>query len=107
MHIGMVGLGRMGSNMVRRLIRAGHSCVVYDRSPDAIGTLVKEGAAGAHALAEFVQQLPAPRIICLMVPVATVDARGELPPDAPSKCGAAAPVPRLRVARQTKVGIGE
>jgi 6-phosphogluconate dehydrogenase len=81
MHIGMVGLGRMGSNMVRRLMRGGHSCVVHDRSLSAVNALVSEGAGGAETLADLVGQLPAPRVVCLMVPVATVDALiGELMP---------------------------
>jgi 6-phosphogluconate dehydrogenase len=64
----------MGANMVRRLMRAGHACVVYDRSPEAVATLVREGAAGASSLAEFVEKLEKPRAACLMVPAAYVDA---------------------------------
>jgi 6-phosphogluconate dehydrogenase len=74
MQLGMIGLGRMGSNMVRRLIRQGHACVVFDRSPDAVNQLVKEQAAGAGSLAEFVEKLAVPRAIWLMVPAAVVDA---------------------------------
>jgi 6-phosphogluconate dehydrogenase len=74
MQLGMIGLGRMGGNMVRRLMRAGHSCVVYDRSPEAVATLVREGASGASSLAEFVAKLEKPRAACLMVPAAYVDA---------------------------------
>jgi 6-phosphogluconate dehydrogenase len=74
MHIGMVGLGRMGSNMVRRLMRAGHSCGVFDRARPAVEALVAEGATGASSVADLVQHLPAPRVVCLMVPVAVVDA---------------------------------
>jgi 6-phosphogluconate dehydrogenase len=74
MHVGMVGLGRMGANMVRRLMRAGHACVVHDRARDAIDALVAEGATGAASLADLVERLPAPRIICLMVPAGAVDA---------------------------------
>jgi len=70
----MIGLGRMGGNMVRRLMRSGHTCVVYDRSPQAVETLVKEGATGASPVAEFVKKLAKPRAICLMVPAAFVDA---------------------------------
>jgi 6-phosphogluconate dehydrogenase len=70
----MVGLGRMGANMVRRLMRSGHTCVVYDRSPQAVETLVKEGATGASSVAEFVKKLVKPRAACLMVPAAFVDA---------------------------------
>ena len=73
MQLGMIGLGRMGANMVRRLLRAGHPCVVYDRSEQAVADLVKEGATGASSLADFVQQLQLPRAVWLMVPAATVD----------------------------------
>jgi 6-phosphogluconate dehydrogenase len=73
MQLGMIGLGRMGANMVRRLIKNGHSCVVYDRSADAVKQLVKEKAAGADSLADFVKKLAVPRAIWLMVPAAVVD----------------------------------
>jgi 6-phosphogluconate dehydrogenase len=73
MQFGMIGLGRMGANMVRRLMRAGHSCVVFDRSAEAVAALVKEGAAGASSLAEFTKKLEKPRAACLMVPAAFVD----------------------------------
>jgi 6-phosphogluconate dehydrogenase len=74
MQLGMIGLGRMGANMVRRLMKGGHACVVYDRSAPAVEALVKEGAAGAHSLAELAKKMEGPRAICLMVPAATVDA---------------------------------
>lgn len=74
MQLGMIGLGRMGANMVRRLIRGGHTAVVYDRSPQAVDALVKEGATGASSLETFIQQLNTPRAIWLMVPAAVVDA---------------------------------
>jgi 6-phosphogluconate dehydrogenase len=74
MQIGMIGLGRMGSNMVRRLMRAGHSLVVFDRSSNAVHSLVTEGATGAPSLADFVARLSAPRVLCVMVPVGAVDA---------------------------------
>jgi 6-phosphogluconate dehydrogenase len=73
MQIGMIGLGRMGANMVRRLIRKGHSCVVFNRSPEAVNELVKEKAIGAASLAEVVKKLEKPRAIWLMVPAAAVD----------------------------------
>jgi 6-phosphogluconate dehydrogenase len=73
MQFGMIGLGRMGANMVRRLMRAGHTCVVFDRSADAVAGLVKEGATGSSSLAEFVKKLDTPRHLCLMVPAAFVD----------------------------------
>jgi 6-phosphogluconate dehydrogenase len=73
MQLGMIGLGRMGANMVRRLIRNGHSCVVFDRSPKAVSELVKEKAEGAASLAEFVKKLEKPRAVWLMVPAAVVD----------------------------------
>jgi 6-phosphogluconate dehydrogenase len=74
MQFGMIGLGRMGANMVRRLMRAGHTCVVYDRAPEAVEALVKEGAVGASSLKEFISKQTAPRAMCLMVPAAYVDA---------------------------------
>ncbi len=73
MQCGMIGLGRMGANMVRRLMRGGHRCVAYDRAPQAVEALVKEGAAGAGSLAELVKKLDKPRAVCLMVPAAYVD----------------------------------
>ncbi len=68
MQLGMIGLGKMGANMVRRLQRAGHTCVVYDRSPDAVKALVGEGATGSDSLKSLVQQLKAPRAVWVMVP---------------------------------------
>src|ERR1700688_446196 len=73
MQIGMIGLGRMGANMVRRLIRKGQSCVVFNRSPQAVNELVKEKAIGATSLADVVKKLEKPRAIWLMVPAAAVD----------------------------------
>ena len=73
MQLGMIGLGRMGANMVRRLMRGGHQCVVYDRNREAVGGLVKEGAAGAASIDEFVSKLTPPRAAWLMVPAAVVD----------------------------------
>ena len=73
MQVGMIGLGRMGANMVRRLMRGGHDCVVHDRSEDAITGLESEGATGARSLEELVQKMGAPRSICIMVPAAVVD----------------------------------
>jgi 6-phosphogluconate dehydrogenase len=73
MQLGMIGLGRMGANMVRRLIRGGHQCVVYDRSPAAVEALVTEGAVGSISLDDFVSKLSRPRSVWLMVPAATVD----------------------------------
>jgi 6-phosphogluconate dehydrogenase len=74
MQLGMIGLGRMGANMVRRLLRAGHQCVVYDRSPQAVEELVQEKAVGASSLQAFVKKLDKPRAVWLMVPAAVVDA---------------------------------
>ncbi len=74
MQMGMVGLGRMGANMVRRLMKGGHTCTVYNRSPEPIQELVKEGAEGASSLADLVGKLPAPRVVWLMIPAAAVDA---------------------------------
>ena len=73
MQLGMIGLGRMGANMVRRLIKNGHDCVVFDRSQEAVGQLVKEKAVGASSLADFVKKLDSPRVVWLMVPAAVVD----------------------------------
>jgi 6-phosphogluconate dehydrogenase len=73
MQFGMIGLGRMGANMVRRLMRSGHKCVVYDRSAPAVEGLAKEGATGSSSLADFVKKLDKPRSLCLMVPAAFVD----------------------------------
>ena len=68
MQLGMIGLGRMGANMARRLMRNGHTCVVYDRSAEAVAALVKDGATGASSLEEFVKALKAPRAAWVMVP---------------------------------------
>ena len=73
MQLGMIGLGRMGGNMVRRLIGGGHECVVFDRSPEAVAELVKEKAIGTSALADFVKKLAKPRVVWLMVPAAVTD----------------------------------
>jgi 6-phosphogluconate dehydrogenase len=74
MQLGMIGLGRMGANMVRRLLRAGHHCVVFDRSPNVVKELAAEKASGASSLADLVKKLEKPRAIWLMVPAAAVDA---------------------------------
>ncbi len=74
MQLGMIGLGRMGANMVRRLLRAGHQCVAYDRNAKAVAELVKDGALGASSLDDLVTKLTRPRAIWLMVPAAVVDA---------------------------------
>ena len=73
MHVGMIGLGRMGSNMARRLMRAGHSLVGFDHSTEAVAALAKDGASGAASLSALVQALPTPRVLCLMIPTAYVD----------------------------------
>jgi 6-phosphogluconate dehydrogenase len=73
MQLGMIGLGRMGANMVRRLLRKGHQCVVFDTSPTVVQKLVQEKAVGSDSLANFVAQLGKPRAIWLMVPAAVVD----------------------------------
>ena len=73
MQLGMIGLGRMGANMVRRLMARGHACVVYDVSPDAVKQLEQEGATGASSLDDFVDALETPRAVWMMVPAAFVD----------------------------------
>ena len=81
MQLGMIGLGRMGANLVRRLVRGGHDCVVHDVHPDAIAALEGEGARGAASLAELVESMTAPRHIWVMVPAAVVgDVVDELAP---------------------------
>ena len=74
MQLGMIGLGRMGANMVQRLIGGGHNVVAYDRAPDAVQKLVRERATGATSLDDFVAKLEKPRTVWLMVPAAVVDA---------------------------------
>ena len=74
MQLGMIGLGRMGANMVRRLQKNGHQCVVYDRSPDSVKQLSGEGATGSANLDDFVKKLNKPRAVWLMVPAGVVDA---------------------------------
>jgi 6-phosphogluconate dehydrogenase len=73
MELGMIGLGRMGTNMVRRLLRAGHHCVVYDLHPEPAQALAKEGAVGTTSLADFAKKLKLPRTVWMMVPAAVVD----------------------------------
>ena len=81
MRIGMIGLGRMGANMVRRLIRGGHECVAYDRSREAVQAVAKDGAIGANSFSELVRALTPPRAVWIMVPAALVDSViGELRP---------------------------
>ena len=92
MQVGMIGLGRMGANMVRRLMRGGHECVVHDVAPAAVRALAAEGAVGALTLDEFVLKLRAPRAIWLMVPAAVVDAT----------LGRAAAAPRRRRRRDRR-----
>jgi 6-phosphogluconate dehydrogenase len=74
MQLGMIGLGRMGANMVRRLLKGGHQCVVFDRSPKAVTELAQEKAVGTSSLADLVSKLSKPRAVWLMVPAAVVDA---------------------------------
>src|SRR5262245_13242596 len=73
MQLGMIGLGRMGANMVRRLLRKGHECVVFDMSPKAVEELAKEKAIGTSSIQDFAAKLRKPRAVWLMVPAAVVD----------------------------------
>jgi 6-phosphogluconate dehydrogenase len=73
MQLAMIGLGRMGANMARRLMRGGHACVVFDHTPDAIQALAKDGAVGASSLPDLINKLDAPRVVWLMLPAAVVD----------------------------------
>lgn len=73
MQLGMVGLGRMGANMVRRLMKAGHNCVVFDMSPKSVAELAGEGATGSSSIQDFITKLQKPRAIWLMIPAAVVD----------------------------------
>src|SRR3954463_73239 len=73
MQLGMIGLGRMGGNMVRRLIKKGHNCVVFDRSPQTVNELAQENATGASSLQDFIKKLEKPRAVWLMVPAGVVD----------------------------------
>ena len=72
MQLGMIGLGRMGANLVRRLMRDGHRCVAYDRNPEVVKSLAAEGATGAESLADFVAKLDKPRAMWIMVPAGVV-----------------------------------
>lgn len=74
MQLGMLGLGRMGANIVRRLMKAGHDCVVYDTDADAVAVLEKEGATGSSDIGDFIDKLEAPRAVWIMVPAAAVEA---------------------------------
>jgi 6-phosphogluconate dehydrogenase len=73
MQVGMIGLGRMGANMVRRLMRGGHACLVHDLSADAVRALANEGASGTTSIEDFIARLTPPRVVWLMVPAAAVD----------------------------------
>src|SRR5947209_10628097 len=73
MQLAMIGLGRMGANMVRRLIKGGHQCVVFDMSPKAVAELARDEAVGASSLADLARKLEKPRAVWLMVPAAVVD----------------------------------
>ena len=73
MQLGMIGLGRMGGRMTQRLLRRGHTCVVFDSQPDNVTSLAHHGAVGSHSLTEFISALDAPRVVWLMLPAAAVD----------------------------------
>lgn len=78
MELGMIGLGRMGANMTRRLLKAGHRCVAYDRTAEAVEALVAEGAVGSASLETFVASLTRPRLVWMMIPAAVVDSTIEV-----------------------------
>src|ERR1700694_298120 len=102
MQIGMVGLGRMGANMVRRLIKGGHQCIVFNRSPEKVKDLVKEKAVGASSLADLVEKLQKPRTVWLMVPAAVVDTFiADLLPLWPIRDVSARSTPRVRARRSS------
>src|SRR6516165_1265799 len=73
MQVGMIGLGRMGANMVRRWLKGGHECIVFDVSQASVKELAKEGAVGAASLSDFVKRLKKPRVAWIMVPAAAVE----------------------------------
>src|SRR6478609_11674052 len=73
MQLGMIGLGRMGANMARRLMRAGHTCVAFDVFPESVEKMAAEGATGAKSLEDFVAKLTGPRVVWMMVPAGNVD----------------------------------
>jgi 6-phosphogluconate dehydrogenase len=73
MQVGMIGLGRMGGDMVRRLLKGGHDCIVHDRNPDAVSAMVEEGASGAGSVKEFIDKLDKPRAVWMMIPAGVVD----------------------------------
>src|SRR5580658_3616435 len=73
MQLGMIGLGRMGANMVKRLMKAGHECVVFDMNPKSVAELVSAGAVGADSLDDFIAKLSTPRAVWLMIPAGIVD----------------------------------
>src|SRR3954471_6963361 len=73
MQLGMIGLGRMGANMVRRLMRGGHTCVGYNKDASATEAVAKDGMTASSSLADFVKKLQKPRTICLMIPAGYVD----------------------------------
>ena len=85
MQLGMIGLGRMGANLVRRLMRDGHRCVAYDRNPDVVKSLAAEGATGAESLADFVAKLDTPRAIWIMVPAGIVEKTLDEPAESTGK----------------------
>src|SRR6202030_3833606 len=73
MQLGMIGLGRMGGSMVRRLLHGGHTCVVFDSQSASVAQFTNEGAAGSSSLGEFIKKLDTPRVVWMMVPAAVVD----------------------------------
>ena len=107
MQLGMIGLGRMGANMVRRLLRDGHQCVVFDMSPKAVEDLAREKAVGASSLADLVRKLEKPRAVWVMVPAGepTRAMKQSSPPMPPTTVAPVVPVHEEPPPRKRRRGL--